>query len=110
MENVRVFSRELWRWFLLLVIANELDLAYTYVGLSRGVFQEANPILRPHLYTWWPIALKVIALTGLALGIAAVVRHGFRRQQMVLEAVRITTAVYLVILVIHVVYLLTSIT
>lgn len=103
-------NRELWRWYILLFIANELDLVYTYFGLSRGVFQEANPLLRPHLFTLWPIMLKVVGLAGLALGIVAALQAGVKYQQRLLRVLRATTTVYVAILVMHLVYLLETIT
>lgn len=104
----RVLSRELWRSYILLFIANELDLAYTYFGLSRGVFLEGNPWLRPMLLTWWPIAVKVVALGGLALGILVILEAGLPRQRRVLSALRMATAVYAAVVVLHLVNLLTS--
>ncbi len=106
--NGRVLARELWRSYIVLLIANELDLVYTYFGLSRGAFLEWNPWLRPHLLTWWPIGVKVGCLAALAVGIIAIVRAGSSRQQRVLRALRVATAVYATVLVLHVVNLLTS--
>lgn len=103
-----LLSRQLWRWYILLFIANELDLVYTYFGLGQGFFQEGNPVIRPHLYTWWPITMKAVALAGLALGIAVVLRAGLRRQQRALKAIRMATAVYAAVLVLHLVTLLRS--
>lgn len=108
MMDARRLSRELWRWYILLLIANELDLVYTYFGLSRGVFLEWNPWLRPHLLTWWPIGVKVACLAALAVGIIAVLRAGLAGQQRVLRALRTATGVYAGVLVLHIVYLLTS--
>lgn len=107
METGRLLNRELWRWYILLVIANELDLVYTYFGLSHGRFLEANPIIRPHLYTWWPIAMKAAGLAGLALAVALVLQMSLPRQRRVLEVLRLVTAVYVVVLVMHVVNMLT---
>lgn len=94
---------------MLLVIANELDLVYTYFGLSRGAFAEGNPMWRPLLYTAWPLTLKILALAGLALGIAALARTSLPRQQAVLQTLKLTTAIYAILLALHVVNLLTSI-
>src|SRR5439155_2367228 len=94
--------------YILLLIANELDLAYTYVGLSRGAFLEGNPWLGPLLLTWWPIAIKVICLAGLALGILVILEAGLPRQRRVLRALRVATAVYTAVLILHIVNLLTS--
>lgn len=106
MSPEALLSRQLWRWYALLFIANELDLLYTYFGLGHGFFQEANPLLRPHLYTWWPIAIKALALGGLALGIAVAVRAGLHRMRRVLRVVRAATAIYAVVLILHLVVLL----
>ncbi len=108
MTDGRVLSRELWRWYILLLIANELDLAYTYFGLSRGAFLEGNPWMEPYLLTWWPIGVKAVCLAGLAVGIIAVLSAGLVRQQRVLRALRAATAVYAAVLVLHVVNLLAS--
>ncbi len=104
----RVLSRELWRWYILLLIANELDLAYTYFGLSRGTFLEGNPWMEPYLLTWWPIGVKAVCLAGLAVGIIAVLSAGLVRQQRVLRALRVATGVYAAVLVLHIVNLLVS--
>src|SRR3989442_12935738 len=89
--DARHLTRELWRWYILLLIANELDLAYTYVGLSRGAFLEGNPWMGPLLLTWWPITVKVICLAGLALGILGILEAGLPRQRRVLRALRMAT-------------------
>lgn len=101
-----LLSRRLWRSYILLFIANELDLVYTYFGLGHGFFQEANPIVRPYLYTWWPIAMKIAALAGLALAIVAVVQAGRNTQQRMLGVMQLITAVYAIVLVMHLVTLL----
>ena len=106
--DARHLTRELWRWYILLLIANELDLAYTYVGLSRGAFLEGNPWMGPLLLTWWPITVKVTALGGLGLGILVILEAGVPRQRRVLSALRMATAVYTAVLVLHVVNLLAS--
>ena len=101
-------SRELWRWYILLLIANELDLVFTYFGLSQGTFMEANPLVRPHLYTWWPLLMKLAPLAGLALGVYAVLTRGQHLQQRTLGALRLATAIYTIVLVMHVLQMLTS--
>jgi len=103
-----MLSRELWRWYILLLIANELDLAYTYFGLSRGAFLEGNPWMEPYLLTWWPIGVKVVCLAALAVGIVAALSAGLVRQQRVLRALRVATGVYAAVLVLHVVNLVVS--
>lgn len=105
MSPEAILNRQLWRWYVVLFIANELDLLYTYFGLGQGFFHEANPLLRPYLYTWWPIALKAIALAGLALGIAAGMRAGLRRQRRVLRVLRGVVAIYGIVLILHLVTL-----
>ena len=104
----RLLSRELWRWYVMLFIANELDLVYTYFGLSNGRFHEANPFLAPHLYSWWPIILKIVPLAGLALGIYVALRGNSRYQRRVLSLIRVATAIYVVILVMHLVNLVAN--
>src|SRR5437879_12950047 len=106
--DARHLSRELWRWYILLLIANELDLAYTYVGLSRGAFLEGNPWLGPLLLTWWPIAIKVICLAGLALGLLVILEAGLPRQPRVLPALRIATPGSPAVLILPLVNLLPS--
>lgn len=101
-------NRTLWRWYVLLLIANELDLAFTYLGLSQGTFFEANPIVRPHLYTWWPILMKLAPLAGLALAVYAVLSHAQHLQSRVLGALRLATAIYTIVLVMHMLHVLSS--
>ncbi len=103
MATGSVPSRDLWRWYVSLLIANELDLVYTYVGVARGAFSEANPWLGPLLHTWWPIGVKAGALALLAVGIAAAGRTAPSRQARVLRAVRLAAAVYAGVLVLHLV-------
>lgn len=103
-----LLSRELWRWYLMLFIANELDLVYTYFGLSNGRFHEANPFLAPLLYSFWPITLKLVPLAGLALGVFVVLRSTVRRQQRVLSFIRLATAIYVIILVMHLINLVAN--
>ncbi|HEY3248361.1 MAG TPA: DUF5658 family protein [bacterium] len=101
-------NRQLWRWYLLLVIANELDLVYTYFGLGRGFFAEANPLVQPYLLTLWPIAQKILPLLGLAIGVMAVARSTDRRQERMLTVLQAVTAVYAVVAFMHVVNLLAT--
>src|SRR5229473_2668146 len=100
--------RKLWRSYIVLLIANELDLVYTYFGLSQGVFLEGNPWLRPHLLTWYPMGIKAVGLAVLAIGIVAVLQAGLPRQRRALLAVQAATAVYAGVLVLHIVNLLAS--
>lgn len=106
----QLLNRELWRWYVLLFIANELDLVYTYFGLGRGSFLEANPFLEPHLLTWWPITLKIVCLAGLAVAVVAVLEAGLGRQQRVLQALRFATGVYTGVLVVHIFNLVATLT
>jgi len=92
----------LWRWYVVLLIANELDLVFTYLGLSRGTFLEANPLVRPYLYTWWPFIMKFAPLAGLALAIAVVARRGQHLHPRTLAAVRLAAAIYVGIVLLHV--------
>ncbi len=104
------FTDNVWRLYSLLVIANLLDLVFTYFGLGRGFFQEANPIAQAHLYTLWPLSMKAGGLTLLALGIYAALRTTRRSRQrrlLAFGAVALTVGVYGIVVVLHVVYLLT---
>jgi len=108
MNTGQPLKRELWRWYILLFIANELDLVYTYFGLSQGSFLEGNPWLRPLLLTWWPMIVKAVALGGLAVAVVAVLQAGLIRQERVLRALRAVTAVYAAVLALHLMNLLAS--
>ncbi len=109
MPGTRLFNRQLWLWYFLLLIANELDLVFTYFGLSRGLFLEANPLVRPLLFTLWPVVVKFGGLALLAPCIAAVLRTTLWRQRLVLGMVQIATWVYGIVLLMHLLYLLTAI-
>jgi hypothetical protein len=87
--------------YLLLVLANELDLTFTYVGLATGTFVEANPLMAPLLYTFWPIVMKHIPLAGLAVAIVAValMRPGLRRRLQ--QALSLAATVYAGVLLAH---------
>lgn len=100
--------RKLWRSYILLFIANELDLVYTYFGLGQGGFLEGNPWLGPHLFTLYPIVIKALALAALALGVVAVLQVGIARQRRVLLALQTATAVYACVLVLHLIHLVGS--
>lgn len=106
----QLLTSKLWRLYALLVIANMLDLVFTYFGLSHGFFQEANPFAQARLYTMWPMAMKAGGLSLLAVGIYAALRTTRRprqRQLLALGAVLLTVSIYGVVVVLHVVYLLT---
>ncbi len=100
--------RKLWRSYILLFIANELDLVYTYFGLSQGMFLEGNPWLKPHILTWYPMGIKAVCLAALAIGIVAVLQTGIPRQRRALFALQAATAVYAGVLVLHLVNLVAS--
>lgn len=102
--------RHLWRWYSLLVIANLLDLIFTYFGLSRGFFHEANPIAAARLDTFWPIGMKAIGLTLFAFGILGALRTTRRpqqRQRFALGAVVLSVGIYGFVVLLHIVFLLT---
>ena len=106
----QLLTSKLWRLYALLVIANMLDLVFTYFGLSHGFFQEANPFAQARLYTMWPMAMKAGGLALLAVGIYGALRTTRRprqRQLLALGAVLLTVSIYGVVVVLHVVYLLT---
>lgn len=103
------FARHLWRWYSLLVIANLLDLVFTYFGLSHGFFHEGNPIVAAQLYTFWPMGIKAGGLALLALGIVAVLRTTRRprqRQMLAFKVVVATVGIYGFVIFLHVVYFL----
>jgi hypothetical protein len=100
--------RGTWRLYVLLVIANELDLVFTYVGLNTGTFVEANPLMAPLLFTAWPMAMKFFPLAGLALALSAAV-EGEPPRRRAHGAVSAAAGVYAVVLILHVLnVLLTS--
>lgn len=105
MQTGASLHRDLWRWYASLLIANELDLVYTYVGLARGAFVEANPWLGPLLHTWWPIGIKAAALLLLAAGVALASRSAPTRQARVVRALRLAAVVYAGVLTLHLLYL-----
>lgn len=90
-----------WRWYAALLLANALDLLFTYVAVERG-FEELNPLLRPILLTPWPAGVKMAVLVVLACGLWQVVRHA-RHPGRTLSLLQGATAVYLIVVAIHVV-------
>lgn len=94
-------NRELWRLYMLLVLANELDLALTYMGLAAGTFVEANPLMAPLLDTSWPVIMKLIPLAGLALALYAVVEAAPLRRRWAHGAISLAAAVYALVLMAH---------
>ncbi|MGH2395912.1 MAG: DUF5658 family protein [bacterium] len=94
-------SRKTWRWYWVLLLANALDLLFTYTALERG-FEEWNPLLRPILLTIWPATLKLAAFAILAYGLWQLTRRpGAARRMAVL--MQSTAMVYLAVIAIHLV-------
>jgi hypothetical protein len=93
--------RGIWRWYWALLVANALDLLFTYAAVARG-FQETNRVLQPILHTPWPFILKFSALTLLAIGLLYVTPTGGRPFR-VLRMVRVAAVFYLTILLFHLV-------
>src|SRR2546426_3777467 len=79
--DARHLTRELWRWYILLLIANELDLAYTYVGLSRGAFLEGNLWLGHLLLPGGQIPARVTCRAGLLPGSLVLSEQGLPRRR-----------------------------
>lgn len=100
---------DLWRLYAVLLIANELDLVLTYAGLSRGRFIEANPLMEPLLYTFWPLVMKQVPLAGLALGVASVLTLRPCLREQTSAAVSLATAVYAAVLIAHLLNILVTI-
>jgi hypothetical protein len=85
-------------------------LIFTYFGLSRGFFHEANPIAAARLDTFWPIGMKAIGLTLFAFGILGALRTTRRpqqRQRFALGAVVLSVGIYGFVVLLHIVFLLT---
>lgn len=98
-------ARPLWRWYAVLLLANALDLLFTYTAVERGI-DELNPLLRPLLLTPWPTILKAVVLVLLAIGLWALARRDGSRLP-VLLILRGAAFVYVVLIAFHVVGLLT---
>src|SRR3972149_2912486 len=80
-------------WYCVLVIANALDLLFTYAAAERGI-DEANVTLRPVLLTPWPPLVKLAALTLLAASLTSIIRaRGVPSPA--LRMVRLTAWIYL---------------
>jgi len=92
--------RHIWRWYWALLIANALDLLFTYAAAERGV-SELNLILRPILLTPWPTVLKFSSLALLGVGLTLVAPGGGRPAR-VLRLVRATAFIYLGVICLHV--------
>lgn len=93
--------RGIWRWYGVLLVANALDLLFTYVAVQRGV-GEMNWILQPILLTPWPTLLKFSALGLLGAGLLYIIPAG-RRPFRILQMVRVTALLYVGVLLFHLV-------
>ncbi len=103
----RRINQKLWRWYLVLLFANGLDLLFTYFGVSRGYFHEANPLLRPYIDTPWLFVAKMGGMGLLALVLAVMLRTTQWRVRLVVGAVQITAGLYGIVILMHLLYLLT---
>jgi hypothetical protein len=88
-----------WRWYWVLLIANALDLLFTYTAAERGV-EEANAFLQPLLLTPWPAILKFYWLGILAIALVAAMPLGITRLR-VLLLLRVATYVYVGVVIFH---------
>ncbi len=94
-------SRTFWRWYSALLLANALDLLFTYTAIERG-FHEWNPLLQPMLLTPWLIVVKLAVFAPLAWGLWHTVRRD-RAIRPVLSLLQSVTMVYLFVIALHVV-------
>lgn len=92
-------SHPIWRWYWVLLIANALDLLFTYTAAERG-FEEANAILQPVLLTPWPAILKFYWLGILGIGLVAAMPVGVSRLR-VFFLLRVATYVYVGVILFH---------
>ncbi len=106
MQTERRFNRELWEWYLLLLIVNGLDLMFTYFGVSHGYVHEANPLLRSYILTPWVFVVKMAGMVLLAMVIAVLLRTTPGRVRLILGAVQVAAGLYGIVLMMHVLYLL----
>jgi hypothetical protein len=88
-----------------LLLANALDLLFTYVAAERGI-EELNPMLRPLLLTPWPTIVKSVVLALLAVSLCVIARRD-RSRLPVLSILRGAAFVYVALVAFHVVGLLT---
>jgi Domain of unknown function (DUF5658) len=86
-------SRRLWTLFGLLALLQVMDLATTYIALTKGA-REGNPALSSLLFTPAAPLLKVIALAGLAILIVLSTNWGRPAPARVLTAARLIVLVY----------------
>lgn len=99
MSSTLELTRIFWRWYAALLLANALDLLFTYAAVERGV-AEWNPIVRPFLLTPWPPLVKLAAFAFLGYGLWQVVRRG-RRPGTVLLLLQGATLIYLGVIGLH---------
>jgi len=97
-------AKALWRWYAVLLLANALDLLFTYVAAERGV-EELNPMLRPLLLTPWPTIVKAVVLILLAVSLYALARRDGSRLP-VLSILRGAAFVYVALIAFHLLGLL----
>lgn len=95
-------GRTIWRWYSALLIANTLDLLFTYTAVERG-FQEWNPVLRPMLLTPWPAALKLTVLGLLGCALWQTVRRTQSSRSVSSLLLQSVTVVYLIVIAFHIV-------
>jgi hypothetical protein len=97
-------AKALWRWYAVLLLANALDLLFTYVAAERGI-EELNPMLRPLLLTPWPTIVKSVVLVLLAVSLCVIARRD-RSRLPVLSILRGAAFVYVMLVAFHVLGLL----
>lgn len=99
MTSTLNLTRIFWRWYAALLLANALDLLFTYAAVERGI-GEWNPVMRPFVLTPWPPIVKLAAFALLGYGLWQVVRYG-RRPGTILVLLQSATVVYLVVIGLH---------
>ena len=107
MSSSLKLTRTFWRWYAALLLANALDLLFTYTAAERGI-GEWNPIIRPFLLTPYPAVVKLVALCLLGFGLWQIVRQP-RRLKPILALLQGATLMYLLVIGLHVVGLLLTI-
>lgn len=100
MSSALNLTRIFWRWYAALLLANAMDLLFTYAAVERGI-TEWNPVLRPFVLTPWPPVVKLAAFAMLGYGLWQTVRQG-RRPGTILLLLQAATLVYLVVIGLHV--------
>jgi hypothetical protein len=99
MSSTIRLTRVFWRWYAALLLANALDLLFTYIAAERGI-DELNPVMRPLLLTPWPAVVKLAAFSLLGFGLWQVVRNG-RRPELILVLLQGVTILYLLVIGVH---------